>query len=118
MWSSFEDQIDAAVNFVDAAIFAPANTWLRENVSVGGQYLALFLMLVVMALHLVWTKEKRTNCTLSCMLFCLFRLLGSMVIDDFLPKPPDIASLAWVYVGNTLGFRGWCISTVKFAYTT
>jgi hypothetical protein len=72
MWSSFEDQIDAAVNYVDAAIFAPANAWLRENVSVGGQYLALFLMLVVMALHLVWTKEKRTNCALSCMLFLYF----------------------------------------------
>ncbi len=80
MWSSFEDQIDAAVNYVDAAIFAPANTWLRENVSVGGQYLALFLMLVVMALHLVWTKEKRTNWILSCMLFFYFVSLDPCIV--------------------------------------
>ena len=49
--------IDAALSHVDAEYLAPANAWLWAHVSPSGQYLALFVLLLCMALHLVYTKE-------------------------------------------------------------
>jgi hypothetical protein len=59
--SAVEETLSEAWAYIDTEIITPANTWLWTHVSPAGQYLALFVLVLCMALHLVYTKEAGNN---------------------------------------------------------